>query len=258
MKNKKRELSETEEMLLVKYIDGECGVVGRYRSRRLIATNEEAKEFVDSLNSVSEQIKQLGEKRVDSVKLDIWDRVERRIDAEERIEFYHGQRQLELEKTNKRSFWPQVAWGLSGSLVTACAATVIFYRAANSGPAQTGDEFASRFQKSLEALDAQTGPDGLARNVSLPLTPRRDLGRSSSRPIEVDWMRSDGRVHMIQNPDERSAIIWVKRKNRSFVAVDEDATQSLSPESIATKSALDRPILFRERIPDSVSVSSEK
>ena len=33
--------------------------------------------------------------------------------------------------------------------------------------------------------------------------------------MEVDWMRGDGPLRVIQNPSEKSTIIWVKRQNQS-------------------------------------------
>jgi hypothetical protein len=51
-------------------------------------------------------------------------------------------------------------------------------------------------------------------NVSLPQgggSPVR-VGRYPNS-LEVDWMRSDGRVRVMQDSGERSAIIWVKRRN---------------------------------------------
>ena len=92
------------------------------------------------------------------------------------------------------------------------------------------------------------------QNVSLKssdLGPTPSLRQASRRPLEVDWMRSDGRVHMIQDSGERSAIIWVKRQHPNVLPDDGSDQQSIaaSPE---------RPIILRERIPDSLNISSQR
>ena len=63
-------------------------------------------------------------------------------------------------------------------------------------------------------------------------------------------MRSDGRVHIIQDPDDRSAIIWVKKRKSPIV---NDRMFSIEEEDRP-----DRPKIINQRIPESVSVSDIK
>jgi hypothetical protein len=59
--------------------------------------------------------------------------------------------------------------------------------------------------------------------------------RSSS--MEVDWMRSNGPLKLIQNPNEQSTIIWIKRRGGSVAQSAPTVNrQQVTPEVIFTSS----------------------
>lgn len=49
-------------------------------------------------------------------------------------------------------------------------------------------------------------------NIEIPPSEiARMLSADGGSPFEVDWMRSDGRLSLIQSTPREPAIIWVKR-----------------------------------------------
>jgi hypothetical protein len=61
------------------------------------------------------------------------------------------------------------------------------------------------------------------------------FGRSP-RAIEVDWMRSRGRVRMFHDPVEKTAYIWVK-PSRGLSTRTSTLTRASSPERVGTGEA---------------------
>lgn len=236
-------LTEKQEVLIEKYVDGECGILSKFKARRLLANNRSARQFLDSLLSLAEELRDF-ELKQNNPKVDMWDQVSMRIEQEERAERFLGKRN-ESEKVSAKVSWTSLGWGFSGSLVTAGIVGVVIAFSGRSNPSSKGDDFTKRLERSLEVLDAQGDSRPSAQNVNLPVS------STLRRPVEVDWMRSDGRVHMIQDPQERSAIIWVKRQHPGLAAIDDGSdAQSLARPS-------NRPVIINERIPDALSVSNQ-
>jgi hypothetical protein len=196
-----RELSEKEQILLSSYVDDECSFLSRLFAERLLKTNEEARLFVQNLKNTSHACKEHIVSIDSSVNL--WDRISTRIDGEERAALYLGQRKPVLESASpslieKILSRQAILGGLSGAAV---AATVLV--------------LVSRPSKPGEILPVYTGGPVAAHNSSD--FRQASLGNEAQAlapqsAMQVDWMRGKGSFKIIQNPNDKSAIIWVRKK----------------------------------------------
>jgi hypothetical protein len=200
VKGESKELSEKEQILLGAYADNECSLISRLVAARLIRKKPEARVFINQLKRASEAYRSSA--MANSTEVDLWDRISHRIDAEERAALYLGAR----ETLSERSEGSLVAgWlsrhalfgGLSGAAVAAMVLVLV-----------------TRPTKPGEILPVYSGGPVAAQNspfqqASLGTEPR-SVANSS---MEVDWMRGNGSLRLIPNPNGKSAIIWVRKRN---------------------------------------------
>jgi len=200
-RSQSKELSEKQQLLLSSYVDNECSFLSRFLAERLVKTNEAAQLFVQTLKNTSQACRAHIASNDSSV--DLWDRISTRIDGEERAALYLGQRKPVVD-TNTASLMEKllsrqaVLGGLSGAAV---AATVLVFVARPSKPG--------------EILPVYTGGPVAAHNSSA--FHQASLGNESQAfgnqsAMEVDWMRGNGSFKIIQNPTDKSAIIWVRKR----------------------------------------------
>jgi negative regulator of sigma E activity len=194
IKGKRATLSEKDELLLMRHLDGETYLWERWRAQSLLRQSAAAREFVKGMSAVGALI---NSKEVpDPSGLEFWARVSNRIAQEERAEIFLGKRATPAVERRPWFQLPQVAWGLSGSVALASLA----YVALVATPASLKTE--SQMAQSVSQ-----------ENVQLVKAGRPEvLEERSPNVVQVDWMRSDGRVSILQEPSERSAIIWVKKR----------------------------------------------
>ena len=196
-----KQLSEKQQLLLSSYIDNECSYISRFLAERLIRTNPEAKLFVHNFKNTTQTYRTLA--TPSDTRVDLWDRVATRIDGEERAALYLGQRKpiMEPEESSLlgRLLSRQVVCGgVSGAAI---AATVLI--------------MISRPTKSGEILPVYTGGTGAAVNSSAfhqASLGAQQQGFGPRSTMEVDWMRANGSLKIIQNTGEKSAIIWVRKR----------------------------------------------
>lgn len=263
------ELRPYQQLLLMQYLDGESGLIGRVRARTLLARSDVAREFeryyaeIQSFN-LENSARQCAQ-RSRQIE-EIWDRVSARIDQEQRGEIFLGKRSAVNRIQNFSrglSWWSQdlvgrFGWGLSGA---ALAGLLAFAITAPQGDAPKG-VVAMKGDYSSAAGSIGQGssvgyvggggavlpPSSMAfsnlapvvsanslipnsRNVSTGSSPRL-IQSQTPQAVEVDWMRGSGPLQLIQNHDQESAIIWIKRAE---------------PGSAARSS---RPVIRQSRTPD--------
>lgn len=173
----------------------------------------------------------------------LWDRIESRIIEEEKMNFFSEQRQVsnphqisqpafgaKVDAIDSihgvpaarygfgtrlagfaRGIWSslieewagRVAWGASGALVAASVTLLLVTSPVNNDGSSpnvpTGIDFVPVASLSSEG---QTGP------LSQPVVP------ASSR-YEVEWLRSGGRVELIEGQDRSAPVIWVRKPSGS-------------------------------------------
>lgn len=243
---RKSGLTREDELLLSRHYDGECGFVERWKVKRLLARTPAAEQYLDSLNEVGEQLciyetSVVRDENGDSIKVDLWDRIAGRIENEEHAALFLGDRRM--QKGGEPSIFKfdlsGLLWGVSGSVTTAAIVFMSLGLGVFSGAdGRSGnDQFSAAFD---------TEESGSVKKVSM--VKREIPAHPASRPIEVDWVRSDGRVHVIPDPSERSAIIWVKRNRVPVIDVDQLRNKP-------SEERVDRPVIIEDDLPRSLSVA---
>jgi len=192
-------MKEKEELLLNKYVDNECGFFARRKAEKLIENSTEAKAYISSIGRLGENMQSvLSPERPHS---DLWPRISMRISQEENAAVFLGERKFEEKKSPFTL--PSLGFAM-GSLVTAMLLFSVWIPASqqpNNLTPQASNEGALTLASAGSPMQPNPGRPQIINNEPF------------QSGIDVDWMRSTGRVRILQNPDERSAIIWVRKKN---------------------------------------------
>jgi hypothetical protein len=221
-----KDIDEKAELMLLRYLDGECGFFEKIRAARLVSNCPAAKNFLEEMRSLGDETRRSASDaalRSQHGEIDLWDRISARIDQEVHAELFLGSRgQVKQDRSGwiERLLPPQLAWGLSG-----VAASVIFALVLVQG------EYVNLNQRQIATsvspvqgeLEAQTGVAGLRSRVapSVQSVSTTSSRRQSEIPVilrnnpagalEVDWMRSDGRVHILHDEQELNMppLFWI-------------------------------------------------
>lgn len=225
-----RELLEKEEKLLTRYVDGECGLIARIKAESLLKRSVAAQDFVNTSASLS---KLLSADLNTSKSPDLWDRISARVEAEEKAELYLGRRfEAKSPVSIVSEYLREHLWstGAVGALVTAGILGFAVLPSGNGGFMPAGQGMAQRNAPGIRTVSASPEVVELARSGVVPgATPLMSLvrdGRRADRPqiieerlpstVEVDWMKSQGRVQVLQGLGGNSPILWVKKKTPNF------------------------------------------
>ncbi len=231
MKTKSSHLAEWQERLIMAFCDEECGVVGKWLAKRLLARSPEARDFLRSVRDSSIKIGQtlVQDREIQEnalgKSLDLWNQVNSRISEEERLECLLGRRNKVSVRERNFSFPNMLSYlevGGVGALVAAATLLFVFRVDSKELPLSETSKMAAtnsnldNGQNVLEPAKYETGQGDSGENLFedkgepfYSLMPQR--ASKLARALEVDWMRSHGRVKVIQHPGENSAIFWVSR-----------------------------------------------
>lgn len=128
--------------------------------------------------------------------VDLWSKIERRIDAEERAAIFLGKRSA--GEQSRVPFLSRFFWGGAGALAAACLVLFI-----STGPTQ---ETSVPANQTRAAIERAPGIQTVALN-SAPMG-------APQKAIELDWIRSAGRVRMIPYAEEELPVIWISQGNQ--------------------------------------------
>lgn len=197
-------LSEKQELLLSRFYDGECSCISAFFARRLLIKNTSAQFFLSELEGLSAKCADLVS---EPSSVDLWARVDARIEQEQRAEFYVGAhrsrvaREPLFQRINLRH---ATFGGLSGAAIAAAVLMVlarpqqiVTFSAPAAGPVAHNQ------------LIQQAGITNSNTQRSLYQTTPAKQHRS----LEVDWMRANGSLKLIPDPSGASAIIWVRPRS---------------------------------------------
>lgn len=215
-------LKEKEMLLLSRFYDQECSFLEKGKVRRLLLNNNDAASYLRSLEGIGKELSDSS-----SFTVDLWAGIDRRLDQEEHAALFLGDRKpLSREDAQPRSILNGVSWGAAGALVAACLVLVVVGTGDNPSNPIAGSSLASNGSgtQGSEAAPAIVDLDtSFVANVqhggtNASVLPNSRRGADSqfdmnSNGFEVNWMRSDGRVSVIQGRDGKSAVIWVRRRD---------------------------------------------
>lgn len=195
-----KELTEKQQLLLSAYADNECSFFSRWIAERLIKSHPDAQLFINSLKTNADIFRSTS--TANDPSADLWNKISQRIDAEERAAIYLGARKPVVQEDSSGSWstWLSrhaVMGGLSGAAMAAMVLVLV-----------------TRPSKPGEILPVYTGGPVAAQGTSpFRQAAFNGVGSNGRSTMEVDWMRANGSLQLIQNPTSKSAIIWVRKKN---------------------------------------------
>jgi hypothetical protein len=198
-------LSEKEEALLSRYFDGECGIFSAFLAKRLLRDNTVAQDFLRDLESCSRAFESEASK-VSIPAVDLWDRIDNRIDQEQQSAFYLGERRVAERAPSlmERIRASQIAvGGLSGAAIAAVALMFMY---------SPKDIASFSVPSTSSTSNSQSQFQQIGFGGSSSATRSAGLAQSGNRALEVDWMRSNGSLSLIPDASGSSAIIWVRRR----------------------------------------------
>jgi hypothetical protein len=290
-------LSEKEEMLIMWLHDGECAWWHKLRAKRLVSSSIEAQCFLDELKRQSQSVqKVLGAHDVNELcSVDelaaerLWKRVLRGIDADERAKVWGSERDMSPYKLPKQflseglSTWfgssrPVFTYGFGGGIAFATLLLVtvglldgnVFSnsegRLDGSGQVSTSDQVhkvgyrggqESATAYPSMAATASVGYPGFSRDLVAAASSSERLRVDRFEPVEVEWLRSDGRIRMLSDGRNGTAVVWVTRDRHlpgsqgrgGFEAGFSQADSSRANEAIE---------ILSEHIPGSIAVSNTR
>ena len=200
-------LTESQEALLVRYYDGECGFFGHLQAQQLIKKSCAAREYLDDLVSVNRGLRFYSE-NLPRPSADLWKRIERRIVQEERLQAVNvegpGFIGMLLEDIRR------LGWGMAGGLVAAGLAVVV----ANSSsvvPASGHGSVATN--NHVQAVQLASGHSG---SSSLRQSSDGFLSAPKGAIMAIDWVRSAGKVNVIRHPSQSSTVFWIQQKEAAL------------------------------------------
>ena len=196
---KDNHLTERQEKILNSYFDNECGFFGRFMAERLLSKNSSASQYFLNLSSTSNELKK-SYNDVNIAKVDLWEGISEGIRREERKAKFAE----EEEDESPIAVWlSRLGWGVSGALVTA-----------SIGLFMIGGLSPSTNKSGIQLKTGSFSGEVPVQSVTFNNEKEARL-KGSQSPMEIDWLRSDGRLRFIQTPNQRSTILWVNKKTRS-------------------------------------------
>jgi|GEM_PF-6199468 len=227
------EIDEKQELMLLRFLDGECGLFEKLRANQLLKTSAEARSFIEEMRSLGDETRRsMSVKAVESQhgKIDLWDKISTRIEQEERAEFFLGKR--ETIQSNQQSSWSsyfpsQLAWGFSGVAASVIFALVLVQgEYINIGQKEfaAANTVSQRGNSKIESVAMQPRSRVAPSVSSVSTYPTRRqsevpviLNNNSIGALEIDWLRSDGRVELLQDDhlQEMPPLFWIDPKPTS-------------------------------------------
>lgn len=223
----KTKLPARVEKLLIKVTDGEGSIVERGMVSFLTTAHAGCRDFCRDMKLVGEKVRLLEQDAAPQNSVDLWSKIERRIEAEERAAIYLGQREVSTSESQTGASWlseifnPSVFGGMAVGVATAAVAFFVFKP--GTGPLNQFDS-SQEIRIANNSIISEQPPVELvsfSKNKKANVDNReafknqrqvRLLRRMNPRiPFEVDWLKSDGKVSFIQDPSQGSTVIWVKR-----------------------------------------------
>ena len=215
-------LAPWQERLLCRSFDQECGLLSELYARLLLCSSARARSFQQQLERTRAYCRTCSAEVNDDLAADLWSRIDQRIVAEERAALFLGERTppeikplSSLFEHFRRSV-PQLVVGTCSGAVVAVAVVALFGAPRFSEPRQPVPvvDALQLASASLGGGDPFGGTDvkGFASPLAAPVA-RLASSRGQVSQVQVDWMRANGPLTFIHNPQGSSAIIWVKRRS---------------------------------------------
>ncbi len=207
----KKQLTERQELLLSRYYDGEASLFDGLLAKRLLKINPAAPTFLASLQSLTSETTTTV--AASDVECDLWQRISARIEAEEKAAIYLGERSAG-PTPQREGFLASLlsSHALLGGFSGAAVAAVLLLSLTPSSSS-----------KNVPVITVDASTIVSAGNGFKPVGLENEGGSPRAvkplTPMELDWMRGDGTLRIIQSPQSPSGVIWVNRQKRAKAVV---------------------------------------
>ena len=229
-------LTPKEELTLMQYKDRELSYLGRLFVRRLLR-RKDAQAFLNGMNELHAAV-QPGKPIEGRQTPDLWSRVENRIAQEERAALFLGKRVFQPSKP-RASFG---GWQFTGGAAVAAGLLFLLVEGKRS-------EVGYSQRAGLGSPPSLSRPISGVRPVSLDED--RRVGRVA-RPMQVEWMKSAGRVSFIESEiEDEMAIMWISHERIPSLGAKVYSAPGLIEKA-------DVPVLINEKLPRDVPVFAPK
>lgn len=211
-------LSEKEEMLLMRYCDGEGSFIVRWGARRLLRSHPAAKAFIEDVQLCGDVARQRGWSIEQSLSpsWSVAPGVQVDVEKQERFTQVLGSRtpwfSLNPEMVSR------LGWGATGALTAASLFLVMAPPTGGSG-AKMGASGASIVQAGAlssvgiqpVALKSSSFANEDTEDADRGRRLRVGVVRGNAPRHGVEWFRSRGELQFIESPRARGPIMWVMR-----------------------------------------------
>jgi hypothetical protein len=221
------ELSNEQQEELQRHYDGENSIFERWKMKLFLARSQPAQRYLHDLEDVSTRIQSYHQSRLENSSISLWDRIERRVDEEDRATLLLGKRRLiQNDNHDKIDGWrvwaSRIVWSGSG----ACFASILTFLLLNTS-SEEANKFLNPTGSTLASTtNSSTAAQGEGTFKTVKLERSMDLNQA---PVEIDWLHSDGTVHLIQSKERQIPTIWVKRQRFSIDGARQKSSQTEVP-----------------------------
>ncbi len=210
-------LSERQEQLLIKWIDGEGGWLNRFYVRHFLAAKPSAQRFIQEMLQVKKNVVGILQSGSRGEGVDLWERISVRLDQEEQAEIFLGNRPAAVSAPS--GGWAEkFVWGACGACVTAALAVMLVVLRPSTNEYSTPQLLASSNgnmeSRVIDGITVSSGAYDGAGSLNHLVSANRPSVSPAKRAWEMDWIHSAGRVHLVEDSRGGSAVIWVKKGDR--------------------------------------------
>ena len=213
-------LEEKKIQLLQKFVDGEASLIERGLVRLAARYSLQIRAELSEVTDLSARLQSY--LKVDEFNsTNLWDRIGARIDQEQRASLFLGDRK---ERESSSQWWVFPSGILAGGLAMALL-TFTFGQLDRSVGTQVVAGASSVVSNAPSGVELTSGSPANEGNLTLVKSQQqaaiRELEKEFyekelARELEVDWMRSAGRMRIIPDRADHLAVIVIQRPKRQF------------------------------------------
>jgi hypothetical protein len=231
--------------LVQKAVDAELSIVDRLLLKVASRFDSSLSSDIVNTKSLSQDLKSCLESKKMS-DLDLWSKIDARIDQEERAALFLGERRLvsaEVDAPGRSWAFPSglVAGGLAVGLIAVVLSSGLFNKSNSSSPSNTQNNSAQFAEMKADVTnqlakisEIENGNLNLVSSSPQSLAALEDkfYGPNLEHELEVDWMRSSGRFRIVPDRSNQVVAIVVQRPTTRSSGISGRTPQAMSVNNI--------------------------
>ena len=224
-----KKLTLKHQKKLDKYFDGQLNFITTFFIKNLIHNNQEAKSYLENLKDISNKLKSANSVP-SKTKDEFWQNITIRIDQEEKASFYLGARRESFgtEKAPRKSLFANPYLSGASVAIASFFLGIVFrtqYLDSNlKNIENTSSKQVATVQGAVEQNtqlansslvnfnEYQRSRQQVANVTYNESNNLRPTTRQVSTEVDIDWLKSDGRIKIIPSSEGSGGVIWIKKK----------------------------------------------